>query len=84
MTDLELVRKCAKVAGIEALIMEGDPDSAPYYHDKQYGVISYWPLTNYEQASQLQDILKIDVLWLHRCKDKLRAICECAAANVED
>jgi hypothetical protein len=63
MTDLELVRKCAKVAGIQLIAVEGDPDFAPYYHDRRYGVISYWPLTNKEQASDLQDILKICVVW---------------------
>jgi hypothetical protein len=91
VTDLELVRKCAKVAGIEIIAVEGDPDSAPYYHDRRYGVISYWPLTNKEQAMDLLCLLsrRNENQWCHiagfyNVNDMCRAIVECAAATVED
>jgi hypothetical protein len=95
MTDLELVRNCAKIVGVTIFTMEDDPDKFPYYYDD--GAISYWPLTNKAQASDLQDALKLTVLWddttgkwgaasyrptrVSYNADKLRAICECAAAK---
>ena len=95
MTDQELVRRVAVVCGIELC---DHIECATTLHIAGT-TTKFWPLTDKAQASDVQDVLEMDVIcqthrgeWkaqtddrnIARDSDKLRAICLCAAQIYKD